>query len=58
MCVLGAPDTDYPLDADCVVGAYFPRRKARREVPPPPSNYITFVEHRVFGAGVLGAWEK
>ena len=38
MCVLGAPDTDYPRDADCVVGAYFPRRKARREVPPPPSN--------------------
>ena len=38
MCVLGAPDTDYPFDADFVGGAYFPRRKARREVPPPPSN--------------------
>ena len=39
MCALGDPDTDYPRDADCVLGAYFPRRKARREVPPPPSNY-------------------
>ena len=38
ICVLGAPDTDYPLDADCVGGAYFPCRKARWEVPPPPSN--------------------
>ena len=42
MCVLGALDTDYPRDADCVGGAYFPRRKARREVPPPPSNKFTF----------------
>ena len=46
-CAFWALQTPTPRVADCVVGAYFPRRKARREVSPPPSNKFTFREFHV-----------